>query len=212
MVVKNLFASTNLSDAARRRVDLAVAMAEERLLNTHVEHALELVDVAGEQIPFDDALDIYTRLLRLNAEESRIVTTQSLARLGERTEGTQRWTGPEQPKEGETDRNERRSFMENIRMRLRGRVNEELRRRIELYAARAEVAILETHVENALHFTDILESETPFNDAVELYLEALEVRDTIAEVVYYFTLTRLSEEQLGKPRPAPPPGEDLPHA
>lgn len=198
-MVKNLFASSNLSDAARRRVDLAVAMAEERLLNTHVEHALQLVDLAQDEIPFDDALDVYTRLLRLNAEESRIVTTQALARLGERTEDTDRWTKPASPAKDEEAG--RRSFIENIRQRLRGRVNEELRRRIEMHAARAEVAILETHVENALHFVDILENEQHVNEAIELYLDALEVRDSIAEVVYYFALTRVSDEYIGPPKP-----------
>ncbi len=193
--MKNPF-SSNLSEPARRRVDLAVAMAEERLLNTHVEHALQLVDLTGDQIPFNDALDIYTRLLRLSADEARILTTQALARLGERGHDGERWTSELPHGRDVESQRDRRSFLENLRQRLRGRVNDELRRWIELHAARAEVSVLETHVGNALHFVEILEDEVPFNEAVELYLEGLEVRDSVAEVVYHFTLARLSDRLL----------------
>ncbi len=194
--MKNPFASSSLSDPARRRIDLAVAMAQERLLDTHVEHALQLIEIVGGEIPFDGALDIYSRLLRLSADETRIVTTQALARLGERTDEADRWTS-ELPAVEDSDRpKDRRSFLESLRQRMRGRVHDDLRRLIEMHAARAEVSVLETHVENALHFASILDEEMPVNEAIELYLEALEVRDSIAEVVYYFALARLSEDRL----------------
>ncbi|MGH7474989.1 MAG: hypothetical protein ACRELD_01745 [Longimicrobiales bacterium] len=194
--MKNPFTSNSLSEPARRRVELAIALAQERLLNTHVEHALQLIEHAGAKIPFDSALDIYTRLLRLNADETRIVTTQALARLGERSGGTERWTSSLPARSDTQSERDRRSFMESLRQRMRGRVDDDMRREIELQAARAEVAVLETHVDNALHFVDILEQEIAFTEAVELYLEALEVRDSIAEVVYYFSLARLSDAHL----------------
>ena len=89
-----------------------------------------------------------------------------------------------------------RSILSAFRSRLRGRVNEELRHWVEYQAARTEVALLETHVQNALHFVDILKSETAPNEAVEIYLDALEVRDSIAEVVYYIALARVAEDLL----------------
>ncbi len=206
--MKNPFASSNLSDAARRRVDLAVAMAQERLLNTHVEHALGLIDLVGDQIAFDSALDIYTRLLRLSEDEARIVTTQTLARLGERSEQTGLDTAELLAADDADPARDRRSILENLRQRMRGRVHDDLRRLIELQAARAEVAVLETHVENSLHFCEILREEIAANEAVELYLEALEVRDSIAEVVYYFSLARIGEKQIARLRahetPQPP--------
>ena len=188
----NLF-SSDLSDAAQKRADIAIAMAEERLLETHVEHALKLIELTGTHIEFDEALDIYTRLLRLSADDARSITTQALARLGERGESST-WTEKKGTERAPDE--DRRSILSAFRSRLRGRVNEELRHWVEYQAARTEVALLETHVQNALHFVDILKAETAPNEAVEIYLDALEVRDSIAEVVYYIALARVAEDLL----------------
>ena len=189
--------SSDLSDAAQKRADIAIAMAEERLLETHVEHALKLIELTGNHIEFDEALDIYTRLLRLSADDARSITTQALARLGERGEPAS-WTTEKKPAEKATG-DDRRSILTSFRSRLRGRVNDELRTWVEYQAARTEVALLETHVQNALHFVDILKSEVSANEAVEVYLDALEVRDSIAEVVYYISLARVAEDHLPAP-------------
>src|SRR5690606_34219222 len=58
--VKNPFSSKDLSEATRRRIELAIAVAQERLLSTHVDHALRLIRLVGEQVPFENALGIYT--------------------------------------------------------------------------------------------------------------------------------------------------------
>jgi hypothetical protein len=196
-VVKTPFASKGISQPLRRRIDLAIAVAQERLLSTHVEHALELIELVGDQVPFDDALDIYTRLLRLTEDEARIITTRALAYLGE--DRNHRKTWPERMAEADAAAKVNRArfgIIGNLRHRLRGRINEELRRWIELEAARTEVALIGAHVENALNFVDILEPELPFTEAVQLYLEALDVRESIGEVVYYFTLTRLNDRLI----------------
>lgn len=200
--MKNPFTSRDLSEALRRRVELAIAVAQERLLSTHVNHALGLIQLVADQVPFENVLTIYTRLLRLSDDESRVITTRALAILGERAVKTAEWPeftaqAPAPRPDGETAR---RKFMNAFRQRLRGRVNDDLRRYVELAAARTEIAILDTHVDNALNFVDLLEGELTFNEATEVYLEALEVRDSIAEVAYYMTLTRLSEKYL-PPRP-----------
>lgn len=199
--------SSDLSDAAQKRADIAIAMAEERLLETHVEHALKLIELTGNHIEFDEALDIYTRLLRLTADDARSITTQALARLGERGEPAS-WTSERSRSADKSATEDRRSILTSFRSRLRGRVNDELRTWVEYQAARTEVALLETHVQNALHFVDILKSEVPANEAVEVYLDALEVRDSIAEVVYYIALARVSEDHL--PGRAPSGGAAAP--
>jgi hypothetical protein len=187
--------SSDLSDAAQKRADIAIAMAEERLLETHVEHALKLIELTGNHIEFDEALDIYTRLLRLTADDARSITTQALARLGERGEPAS-WTSEKKKSTDKSAGEDRRSILTSFRSRLRGRVNDELRTWVEYQAARTEVALLETHVQNALHFVDILKAEVQANEAVEVYLDALEVRDSIAEVVYYIALARVAEDHL----------------
>ena len=204
--MKNPFAQKDLSEPLRRRVELAIAVAQERLLSTHVNHALGLIQLVGEQVPFENALNIYTRMLRLSDDEARVITTRALAILGERAAETEEWpefasdAATPAPANGETAR---RKFMNTFRARLRGRVKEDLRRFVELAAARTEIAILDTHVDNALNFVELLDKEQTFNESVELYLEALEVRESIAEVAYYMALTRLSENFLPKKPGAP---------
>ena len=203
--MKNPFNTRDLSEAVRRRVELAIAVAQERLLATHVDHALSLIQLVGEKVPFENALAMYTRMLRLSDDEARVITTRALAILGERAAETAAW--PELITEAEMKEADagggRRNLMKVMRQRLRGRVHEDLRKFVELAAARTEVALLNTHVDNALNFVDLLEQDTSLNDAVELYLEALEVRESIAEVAYYLTLTRLAEKHLPAPSTIP---------
>jgi hypothetical protein len=196
--VKSLFGSNDLSETMRRRIELAIAVAQERLLSTHVAHALKLIQIVGDQVPFENALNIYTRLLRLTDDEARVITTRALATLGERAARSDAWPEPAPEPEPEEEADLRRpfSFMNIMRQRLRGRVNDDLRRWVELAAARTEVALLETHVENALNFIELLEKEQPITEAVELYLDALEVRESIAEVTYYLALARMADRYL----------------
>jgi hypothetical protein len=196
--VKNPFSSRDLSDPMRRRVELAIAVAQERLLSTHVDHALRLIQLVGDRVPFENALAIYTRLLRLSDDEARVITTRALAILGEQVveADAQSWIDAPADNAVESDDGTRKSFLRNMRQRLRGRVKDDLRRWVELSAARTEVAILDTHVDNALNFVELLDKEQPATEAVELYLEALEVRESVAEVAYYMALGRIADEQL----------------
>jgi hypothetical protein len=196
--VKNPFSSRDLSEAIRRRVELAIAVAQERLLSTHVDHALRLIQLVGDQVPFENALGIYTRLLRLSDDEARVITTRALAILGEQVAGSpESWPEPApEPAPAPVEDDSRRSLLRNMRQRLRGRVKDDLRRWVELAAARTEVAVLNTHVDNARNFIELLEKELSAQDAVELYLDALEVRESVAEVTYYLALARIAEEEL----------------
>ncbi|MEX1183468.1 MAG: hypothetical protein WEF86_09550 [Gemmatimonadota bacterium] len=202
--MKNPFSSKDLSDALRRRVELAIAVAQERLLSTHVDHTLRLIQLVGEQIPFENALLIYTRMLRLSDDEARVITTRALAILGEKGLESREWIEPEPAPEPEEDETSR-SFLRNMRQRLRGRVKDDLRRWVELSAARTEVAILNTHVDNAMNFVELLEKEQPAAESVEIYLDALEVRESVAEVTYYLALARIADDELpdGKRSAAP---------
>lgn len=210
--MKNPFSSRDLSEGLRRRVELAIAVSQERLLSTHVDHALRLIQLVGEQVPFENALGIYTRLLRLSDDEARVITTRALAILGEQTRETRDYVEPMMEPPDPSDDDSPRSFLRNMRQRLRGRVKDDLRRWVELSAARTEVAILNAHVENALNFVDLLVKEQPSSEAVELYLDALEVRESVAEVTYYLALARLADEELPDVKRSSAETRTVPHA
>ena len=206
VVVRNLFGSSDLTDATKRRLDLAIAVAQERLLGTHVRYALDLVDLIGGRVDFASALDIYARMLGLDDDDARVVSTQVMARIGEQEEEAAERIPKvaEPPRQPDGDGRQHRSFIAAIRDRLRGRENDELRTLVDLHRARTEVALLETHVDNAMSFVEVARAERPVDEAAEMYIESLGVREAIAPVVYYITLDRLSDEFLERPEARAP--------
>ncbi len=202
------------SRALQRQVDLTTAVCQERLLVTHVRHVLGLVDLVSAQLPFDDALDIYVRLLRLTPEQARNVGSRALAELGRRERAG--WT-PAQEEPAASDRDERDeervegrgtqaradALFDRLRRRVRGRVHEDLRFRINLAAARTEDALLETHVENALLFVRAMARELAETEAVELYLDTMMLPEGTADVIYHRALREIADKELPPLPPAP---------
>jgi len=200
------------SRALQRQVDLSTAVCQERLLMTHVRHVLALVDLIADELPFDDALDIYVRVLRLTPEQARNVGSRALAELGRRErEGG----SPEVRDPVPADRVEREEGMDHsesprvdalfskLRRRVRGRVHEDLRHRINLAAARTEDSLLETHVENALLFVKALGRELSEAEAVELYLDTMMLPEGTADVIYHRALRMIADQVLPPLPPAP---------
>lgn len=193
--MKNLFATRELPDPVRRRVELAIAVAQERLLATHLQHALAVIHLFDERMPYSQAAGIYTRILGLTEDQAQVVTTRALAHLGEKV-AAEEWAYTPLVPEPEEKPERRRNLLDLVRRRLQGRVDDEMRRKVEMAAARAEVALLDDHVANALDFIEILEREMTPSEAVEMYVDALEVRETIGEVVYYRALAVLADRLL----------------
>jgi hypothetical protein len=195
------------SRTLQRQVDLTTAVCQERLLATHVRHVLGLVDLVSDRVPFDDALDIYVRVLRLTPEQARNVGSRALAELGRR----ERSGGPpvrsevavvdhddrdDEPAPAPASQARVDALFSRLRRRVRGRVQEELRSRINLAAARTEDALLETHVENALLFVRALAKELNEPEAVELYLETLMLPEGTADVIYHRALREIADQVL----------------
>jgi hypothetical protein len=193
------------SRATRRRrraeLEIAAAVARERLVTAHVEQALSLIEGAGDRLSPQRALAIYARLHRLGAQEAKLITNRTLAILGERVARSPLGGGGEA---GEPPADSPRSLLQQIRHRLRGRTQHELRRWVELHTGRAEVALLEVHVDNALRFVNVLGPERSVAEAVEEYTATIGVRPTLTEVVYYFVLDRLSRAASPAVEPAVP--------
>lgn len=200
------------SRSLQRQIDLTTAVCQERLLSTHVRHVLAMVDLVSDRMPFDDALDIYVRILRLTPEQARNVGSRALAELGRRGEDAVATVpGPVVEPEADPEDEERaqeglgarsEALFSRLRRRVRGRVQEELRERINLAAARAEDGILQTHVHNGLTFARALTAELSASESIELYLETMMLPEGLADVVYNRALSIIAEQVL-----PPPPGE-----
>jgi hypothetical protein len=207
----------NTSRTMQRQIDLATAMAQEKLLDTHVRHVLALVELVSDQLPFDAALDIYARILRLNPEQARNVGSRAFADLGRRglVSGPAGGEGGVVLLEDDAaDREDARrvpgeggrfdAVFSRVRRRIRGRVQDDLRHRINLAAARAEDDLFEQHVANALEFARSLHAEVPLHEAVDLYLEIMTVPEGVSDVVFNRALRRVADEEL------PPLGDGVP--
>lgn len=213
----------NQSRTLQRQIDLTTAVCQERLLNTHVRHVIALVDLVADQLPFDSALDIYVRILRLNPEQARNVGSRSLAALGKRaglpdiTEVDLDSLGEardERDDEGDTAVEGGGRFdavFSRVRRRIKGRVQDDLRHRINLAGARAEDDIFRTHVENSLIFAKALADEVQLADAVELYLETMVIPEGVSDVIFNRALRTVADDvlpPLSASRDAPRPPEE----
>ncbi|HET6232988.1 MAG TPA: hypothetical protein VFE05_23120 [Longimicrobiaceae bacterium] len=197
---------SNSSRGLQRQVDLTTAVCQERLLATHVRHVIALVDLVSDQLPFDAALDIYARVLKLSPEQARNVGSRVLAVIGRRNglpevEDHEVGLLEDEPEDREqVDRSATGSRFDlvfgRVRRRIRGRVQEDLRNRINLAAARAEDALFHTHVENGLIFARALQDEMPLHEAVELYLELMAIPDGVSDVIFNRALRTVADEVL----------------
>ncbi|HEX2078093.1 MAG TPA: hypothetical protein VHG08_10295 [Longimicrobium sp.] len=196
-----------ISRTMQRQVDLTTAVCQERLLSTHVRHVLALVDLVAEELPFDSAVDIYARILRLTPEQARNVGSRALAALGRRSGLTEADELNLDLSEDESDlddgaergdQGEGRfdAVFSRVRRRIRGRVKDDLRQTINLAAARAEDSLFETHVQNALVFGKALAEEVPLHEAVDLYLDVMAIPEGVSDVIFNRALRVVADDVL----------------
>lgn len=191
------------SRAQQRQIDLTTAVCQERLLSTHVRHVVALVDVVAEHLPFDAALDIYARVLKLTPEQARNVGSRALAAIGRRN-GLPDIEDPDvdlmedEPDEPRPTPGSGRfdEMFSRVRRRIQGRVQDELRQRINLAAARAEDDLFLTHVDNALLFARAMADEMALHEAVDLYLDILSVPEGVSDVVFNRALRTVADDVL----------------
>jgi hypothetical protein len=77
------FRRRRLGEAADRRLLIALARAEEELVRTHVQNALDVVDAVGDELPIARALELYLEEMEVDEPQATIVAHRVLARLEE---------------------------------------------------------------------------------------------------------------------------------
>ena len=85
MVMGWLKGRRRLTDAADRRLLIALARAEEEIVRTHVQNALEVIDAVAGEMTMGRALELYLDELDLDEPQSTIVARRVLSRLEEET-------------------------------------------------------------------------------------------------------------------------------
>lgn len=194
----------------RRRLELAEAKAREGVAETHARQALELVAILAPRMPFDEAIDRYVEIMALTGEIEEIVRTRSLSLLSD----------PQTGSDLARERHRGWGFdwryvtplgaLRYIRRQLRRSAEEDLW--MELFAARAEEALIRAHFKHALVYAEILEELAPPPQSVSLYIDHLEIPSGRARSLYQRVLARLAEQHIPRllrdegPAAPPPPG------
>lgn len=179
----------------RRRLELAEASAWEARSATHAAQALELVGLLAPRMPFDEAIDRYVDIMGLTGDEAEIVRTRSLALLSESEEAGDLARDRPRPGMGLNWRYATPlGAVRFVRRQIRRNAEEDLW--LELAAARAEEALIRTHMRQAIHFCEILEKEAPPPRAVSLFLDRLEIPAARARSIYQRTLAQIAETDL----------------
>lgn len=192
----------------RRRLELAVAAAIEARSDTHAQQALNVVAVLAPRMHFDEAVERYIDIMGLGGEEAETVRNRSLVALSD--SGVVADLSRERHRTG-WGLNWRYATplgaVRFVRRQLRRNAEEDLW--MELSAARAEEALVRTHIKHALIFVQVLSDTAPPTRSVSLYLDQLEVPAVRARTVYQRVLARVADMEL--PRLLAGQVEEPPH-
>jgi hypothetical protein len=71
-----------LSAEAKRKLLIVAARSEEALVETHVSNVMDLLDMLGDEIDVDRALEIYADMLPMDEHVATTVTNRVIARSG----------------------------------------------------------------------------------------------------------------------------------
>ena len=178
---------------AELRSEMAVlaAVAREALLECHVRHAVELVELGRGRVAPDRIFEIYASLHFVEAEMARDIRTQALAILGDRAI-RYAVVAPVAEAPGRPTRSAT-SLWARFRSRFRPRIHHALRREVERHTGRTEIDLMELHTEHALRFARLLESRLNVAHSVRVYAEAIGLRETLRETLYLLVLSRLGD-------------------
>jgi hypothetical protein len=193
-----------LPDTVRHRIEVAAAMAWEALVEAHSAQAREFVALFEEHMPLEESLNRYVGDMDLSdtmvaAVRTRVLVGIEDAQLARSTESLT--IRPETLEEDEAleDGDGWRRFRPDVVMRgviERQKRNEEVERMVELAIARAEEAIIQTHIDNAITFAALLDELGPLSRGVEHYIAVLNIVGGRAQAVLQRTMARLADVHL----------------
>jgi hypothetical protein len=81
-MVLDFFRRRRMSDEGQKRLAVALARAEEAIIEAHVDSALDVIEAISEELPLDRALEVYLDALEENDQRAEIIARRVLTRLG----------------------------------------------------------------------------------------------------------------------------------
>ena len=80
-MVLEFFKRKRLSEEAEKRLLVALARAEDTIVEAHIECALDVIEAVGDEMPIDRVLEVYLDALEENPQRAEIVARRVLSRL-----------------------------------------------------------------------------------------------------------------------------------
>lgn len=188
--------------APATQFDMILAVARERMADTHLEGAITFIERTGPYMAPPRALAIYSRVHEFTEDEFRLVRNRVLATLATTSEsepGTVAFVGIN----GDVEWDVTASMLHRIRRRLGGRRNFELRRWVEMHTGHIRSEVLRIHVDAVCQLVANLEPNRPVSDAVREYTRSIGARRELQDAVYQAVLDRLYRD-TGHTLLAPP--------
>ena len=173
----------------RSETAILAAVAREALLECHVRHAVELVELGRGRVPPERMLQIYARLHFLDAEMLADVRGRTLANLGERALRYAVISPVNEPPE-EDVQPPPVGIWTRVRAIFRGRIHHTLRREVDRHTGQTELALADLRIAG--------ESIALDDDL----LVCLDQRDR--SLIRRFNATATADVQVRMTRPATP--------
>jgi hypothetical protein len=184
-------------------LDVALAVARERLNEELFGQALAFIDFTRDDLAAPRALGIFARLHHLDEEEYRLLKNRVLASYGAQAGAPVAPANTFVAINGDVEWDVTASMINRIRRRLGGRRNMRLRKRVELFSGRVEAALLSIHVDAVCRVVTTFDEDVSVAMVVRTYMEALGVRRALHHAIYTSVLDRLFRELEPATRPAP---------
>jgi hypothetical protein len=81
-MVLDFFRRKRLSPEGQKRLVVALARAEESIVDAHVENALDVIESIGDELPIERVLEVYLEALEANPQRAEIIARRVLSKLG----------------------------------------------------------------------------------------------------------------------------------
>lgn len=81
-MVLDFFRRKKLSAEGQKRLVVALARAEETIIQTHVANALDVIEAVGDELPLDRVLEVYLEALEANPQRAEIIARRVLLKFG----------------------------------------------------------------------------------------------------------------------------------
>ncbi len=194
-----------LPDSLRSRLEVATALAWEALVDTHISQALAFVRLLDGRVPLEEALPRYLLEVDIgdamaSAVRTRVLSTVEAPAEEKAADGSLVLRPDRAPPvpAGDDEQGWRR-FRPDVVMRgirQRQKRDDQIETWIMLALARAEEAIIATHVDNAITFAALLGGYIMLDRGVQEYLAAVNLSGGRAQAVYQRTMARLADVHL----------------